>query len=449
MMKKLLSCILLVAAGLLLFRSGWADWSYNYDTAWMDDFSQGAPDTQPSRWQDADNGGREVELIYSYQDSYAALTRSAETMETGDVFSENIHCNVDVFDTVEIRVVDSISTSVTSWSIGLQESSGDRRYHILHDFTGATGTFSFHMRDMTGWSGTQDFSIRLAMKGAVGEYLVIDYVSIFRNPTDKKSFWREDFVGEPNTQIRSWWDETEDNTLNAEIRYSDSTLASSGNIELIDDGGNSLAPWGKVLSPGIIWDTEVYDHIEMQITSVAINTSWQLWVRELGNGWPGVSITAGSGDGVFTFDVHDIPGWLWSGPTLMAFELYIEGTQVGVNYDLDYIQVYRPQATPTPVVPVPTPSPTAAVFPQGGFATPNPFLPNRGEKVFFNFILSGSQSAYTIRIMNLQGRIVKKLASKNEWDGRDNQGRLCEGGIYIYQIESGDKRVSGKLVLIH
>lgn len=91
---------------------------------------------------------------------------------------------------------------------------------------------------------------------------------------------------------------------------------------------------------------------------------------------------------------------------------------------------------------------TAPLFPEGGYATPNPFLPLRGQKAFFNFRFDELPAAFTIRIYNLRGQLQRTLTGTREWDGRSDAGHLCEGGVYVYQIEAEGKRVSGKVVMI-
>jgi hypothetical protein len=89
-----------------------------------------------------------------------------------------------------------------------------------------------------------------------------------------------------------------------------------------------------------------------------------------------------------------------------------------------------------------------ALFPAGGYATPNPFLPLRGQKVFFNIRFDSPAAIFTIRIYNLRGHLQRTLRNMREWDGRSEAGHVCEGGVYIYQIQADDRRVSGKVVLI-
>jgi hypothetical protein len=85
---------------------------------------------------------------------------------------------------------------------------------------------------------------------------------------------------------------------------------------------------------------------------------------------------------------------------------------------------------------------------EGGYATPNPFLPLRGQKAYFNFTLKDAMTAYHIRIYNLRGQLQRTLTNTREWDGRSEGGHVCEGGVYVYQIEAEGKRVTGNVVLI-
>lgn len=87
-------------------------------------------------------------------------------------------------------------------------------------------------------------------------------------------------------------------------------------------------------------------------------------------------------------------------------------------------------------------------YPNGGYAEPNLFVPTFGAKTKFVFKMTNIASTYTIRIMNLRDKIVRTLHNEQVWDGRSENGRVCKGGVYIYQIEAENKRVTGKVVLI-
>jgi len=63
----------------------------------------------------------------------------------------------------------------------------------------------------------------------------------------------------------------------------------------------------------------------------------------------------------------------------------------------------------------------------------------------FSFTASGP---FTIRLFNIKGREVRVLENVAGWDGRDQNGQLCEGGLYIYQITAEGRRISGTVVVI-
>lgn len=85
---------------------------------------------------------------------------------------------------------------------------------------------------------------------------------------------------------------------------------------------------------------------------------------------------------------------------------------------------------------------------QGGYATPNPFTPTTGQTTNFNFFLANFDATFKINIFTLRGRRIRTIIDRREWDGRNDQGQIVEGGLYIYQVEAEGKRVSGTVVLI-
>ncbi|OGS18070.1 MAG: hypothetical protein A3J83_06440 [Elusimicrobia bacterium RIFOXYA2_FULL_40_6] len=84
---------------------------------------------------------------------------------------------------------------------------------------------------------------------------------------------------------------------------------------------------------------------------------------------------------------------------------------------------------------------------------PNPFTPNGdgiNDKINFYFI-NPKNEEIQIRILNLKGMLIRNITvNLNEmpyWDGKDNDGQLSEGGIYIFQLKSGSKTLKGSIVL--
>jgi hypothetical protein len=82
-----------------------------------------------------------------------------------------------------------------------------------------------------------------------------------------------------------------------------------------------------------------------------------------------------------------------------------------------------------------------------GSAWPNPFLPGRGQTTHIQFAPESGEH-FTIKFFTLQGKQVRFLTDSQDWDGRNDSGKVCEGGLYIYQIEGRNRRLHGKVVLI-
>jgi len=129
--------------------------------------------------------------------------------------------------------------------------------------------------------------------------------------------------------------------------------------------------------------------------------------------------------------------------------------QVSVKHYVPPTPTVTPSCTLTvPLTSTPTMTPTVAVTPppgtvQGaGSVIPNPFAPGLGRRAHFNFPLTSPGAAFTIRILNLRGRWVRTLNGEADWDGRDDAGNRCEGGVYVYQIEAEGRRYGGTLAMI-
>ncbi|NTV53307.1 MAG: hypothetical protein HGA76_09900 [Candidatus Firestonebacteria bacterium] len=93
------------------------------------------------------------------------------------------------------------------------------------------------------------------------------------------------------------------------------------------------------------------------------------------------------------------------------------------------------------------PAPTTVPGPASAYAQPNPFLPASAEKVRFYGSALASED-YSVEIFNMRGRRVRILHREDQWNGRNEQGNLCEGGVYVFQIKNPHSRSSGQIVLI-
>ncbi|OGS37717.1 MAG: hypothetical protein A2293_04920 [Elusimicrobia bacterium RIFOXYB2_FULL_49_7] len=84
--------------------------------------------------------------------------------------------------------------------------------------------------------------------------------------------------------------------------------------------------------------------------------------------------------------------------------------------------------------------------------SPNPFNPSTTIKIT---IPEKKTNKIEIRIMQLNGKVVKKIAFNNpapgymqiNWDAKDENGNLCPNGVYLYQMKTRNYQKTLKMVL--
>jgi hypothetical protein len=85
--------------------------------------------------------------------------------------------------------------------------------------------------------------------------------------------------------------------------------------------------------------------------------------------------------------------------------------------------------------------------------TPNPFNPT--TTIRFT-VPTGPTQVYSLRVYDVRGRLVRDLAAGQItsglhsvlWDGRNNSGSTVGSGIYLYRLEVGQERFTGKMALV-
>ena len=85
-------------------------------------------------------------------------------------------------------------------------------------------------------------------------------------------------------------------------------------------------------------------------------------------------------------------------------------------------------------------------------AFPNPFNPR--TTIAFEVL---GQTATSLRVFDLQGRLVRTLLSDQTfprgrheaiWNGRDDTGRRVASGTYFYRLEAGDYSETKRVALV-
>jgi M6 family metalloprotease-like protein len=82
---------------------------------------------------------------------------------------------------------------------------------------------------------------------------------------------------------------------------------------------------------------------------------------------------------------------------------------------------------------------------------PNPFNPH----TTISFSIKNPDQHSSLKIFNSKGQLVRTLFSgipgsrelSLTWDGRNDRGQSLSSGIYLYRLESGDKRLTRKMIL--
>lgn len=85
--------------------------------------------------------------------------------------------------------------------------------------------------------------------------------------------------------------------------------------------------------------------------------------------------------------------------------------------------------------------------------TPNPFNPSTTIRFA---VPAGANQPYNLRVYDVRGALVTELAAGQigggthevRWDGRDKNGAPVSSGIYLYRLEVGAQKLTGKMALV-
>ncbi|MEW6516374.1 MAG: T9SS type A sorting domain-containing protein [candidate division FCPU426 bacterium] len=355
-MKKILAVM-----GLIVF----AAVNTQAANVWEEHFVGTAGDQPTNWWDETQDLNFNAHIAYSYVNSMAAVTRTAEST-WGKVLSPAQTLDVAANPMIEI-VVTGLSAS-TSWKLGIQEQEGSYRHWDLSGSQTGTGTFPFNYATLTGLlSGVHVFSVEIIVEGGTGTYVVVDSVRIYDvagtptftptiTPTatpggPTSNFWQDHFVGIAGDQPTNWWDETQDSSYNAHIAYSytSSMAAVTRTAE---------STWGKVLSPAQTVNTATYPMIEIVVSGVSASTSWKLGIQEQEGSYRHWDLSGSqTGTGTFPFNYATLTGLL-SGTHVFSVEIIVEGG-TGTYVVVDSVRIYSgssgtPTFTPT-ITPTVTP----------------------------------------------------------------------------------------------
>ncbi|MGH7455429.1 MAG: hypothetical protein ACRENG_29010, partial [bacterium] len=99
----------------------------------------------------------------------------------------------------------------------------------------------------------------------------------------------------------------------------------------------------------------------------------------------------------------------------------------------------------------------ATVGPQSGniaicrdcYARPNPFIPSRHLDAAQNMhgVRFAPNDGQKVEIFDLQGNRVRTLNTRETWNGKDDNGRNCGAGVYLWAIQ-GDGGCRGTIIVV-
>lgn len=132
-------------------------------------------------------------------------------------------------------------------------------------------------------------------------------------------------------------------------------------------------------------------------------------------------------------------GTLWEAVTQDRTQDFVKNT---LSVSITHFSIYAvfPTTEPEP------PQPPVSVASSPEQTRPRKiFTPNGdgvNETAIFTGLLSLEPNA-AIEIFDVTGRRIQRLERTDQWDGRDDDGRLVESGVYIYQYKVQGERLSG------
>ncbi|MCK4340003.1 MAG: T9SS type A sorting domain-containing protein, partial [Candidatus Cloacimonetes bacterium] len=84
---------------------------------------------------------------------------------------------------------------------------------------------------------------------------------------------------------------------------------------------------------------------------------------------------------------------------------------------------------------------------------PNPMSPDKIGTTTISFSIPKDAKNSEMKIYNIKGQLVKKFSIISDqysivWDGKDSNGKQLSNGIYLYKLDTGEKSITKKMVLL-
>ncbi len=179
--------------------------------------------------------------------------------------------------------------------------------------------------------------------------------------------------------------------------------------------------------------------------------------RELNKG---INETEANGTITFTYDeaIITAAGWSENNLSVFAYDLY-RGEWIKIGSKID-------AAANTATISVSTLNRYYGIFgadSSGGTiadvtVSPRVFTPGQGsrnfDRVSLTYTINGSPDSVEVAVYTVEGKRVYFIEKPGDtgggqifWDGRDDNGNMVKGGIYVYVIRAGEERYRGTIVI--
>jgi len=187
----------------------------------------------------------------------------------------------------------------SQWALKVNKGSGD--INVQTD-TSQTGTFTYNLKEITGWSGKQTFNILLYIIGPSGASFKVDVIS-------SPAYTLEDFENVSDWPIRN-------NVITSSMNGLTTLSAVSG-------------PNGNIIR-AVEYDLNRYPYLTLQVPTLINGAGWALKVND-GTGDKVIQSDI-SATGTFTYNIPALTGWSSAKKfDIILFEIGAAGSSMVVD----------------------------------------------------------------------------------------------------------------------
>jgi hypothetical protein len=445
--------------------------------AYFEDFTSGAPGTQPTDWFDASNGvGPAAEIVISNTPattSYADVTVTNSASGYGSVTNLTHTINVTQFPYLNVTIAQLHGSTVVFTIFDNTNPLAPVAHPLTPAHIGVPGTYTFNIPNLTGLSGAVPIFLQISVEATQWNWAKFDLIDISSvaaptatvtpsstttptpnagtptftaTPTSaatqvSNSFFDDFTNGLPPVIPPGWRDQTTDPGFDATLQRSGTSLAVMAKV-------NTATGFGKVLSPLLTTDFNAFQELEVSVTNMDPNTQFILGIQDTNTATGYVQlgglITA---PGLYTRNIPAANNSL-NGVHTYNVDLRIQNFTSN-SVTLDFVRV---GITSTPTI---TPTSTATPVPNTFRPSANLFIPKQAP-LKINYTVQ-QPTRFRVTVFNLAGQVVRSLVNEDvkgtisgvlEWDGKNDNGAAAASGVYVIRLETDVYRQNIRVAVV-